>query len=78
VAAMPLGMLEESLRLRLTGISAARIDRLLKSIRVQHPKCLSGTKPGTPEESNPVSRHALGHHAVRFHGTGQGGALQVN
>ena len=56
VAAMPLwlphyerrfGTLEESLRLRLASISAASIDRLLKPIRVQHPKGLSGTKPGT-------------------------------
>ncbi len=31
----------------LTGISPASIDRLLKPIRVQHPKGLSGTKPGT-------------------------------
>ena len=35
------------LRSRLTGISPASIDRLLKPIRVQHPKGLSGTKPGT-------------------------------
>lgn len=56
VAAMPLwlphyetrfGVLDESLRLMLTGISPASIDRLLKPIRVQHPKGLSGTKPGT-------------------------------
>lgn len=56
VAAMPLwlphyeahfGVLDPSLRLMLTGISPASIDRLLKPIRVQHPKGLSGTKPGT-------------------------------
>ena len=41
------GALEESLRSKLTSISAASIDRLLKPIRVQHPKGLSGTKPGT-------------------------------
>lgn len=56
MAAMPLwlphyetrfGMLDESLRLMLTGISPASIDRLLKPVRVQHPRGLSGTRPGT-------------------------------
>ena len=56
VAAMPLwlphyetrfGTLDESIRSKLTGISPASIDRLLKPVRVQHPKGLSGTKPGT-------------------------------
>lgn len=55
-AAMPLwlphyevrfGALEESTRAKLTGISPASIDRLLKPVRAQHPKGLSGTKPGT-------------------------------
>ena len=41
------GMLDESLRLMLTGISPASIDRLLKPIRAQYPKGLSGTRPGT-------------------------------
>ena len=56
VAAMPLwlppyemrfGALEESTRSKLTGISPASIDRLLKPVRMQHPKGLSGTRPGT-------------------------------
>jgi hypothetical protein len=55
-AAMPLwlphyevrfGALEESTRAKLMGISPASIDRLLKPVRSQHPKGLSGTKPGT-------------------------------
>src|SRR4030065_448066 len=55
VAAMPLwlphyetrfGTLDESTRSKLTGISPASIDRLLKPVRVPHPKGLSGTKPG--------------------------------
>ncbi|WP_216614789.1 hypothetical protein [Methylomonas sp. ZR1] len=28
-------------------VSAATLDRLLKPLRVQHPKGLSGTKPGS-------------------------------
>jgi hypothetical protein len=56
VVAMPLwlphyetrfGALDEPIRAKLAGISAASIDRLLKPIRVQHPKGLSGTRPGT-------------------------------
>lgn len=56
VAAMPLwlphyevsfGMLEESVKSKLAGISSASIDRLLKPVRALHPKGLSGTKPGT-------------------------------
>ena len=56
VAAMPLwlphyemrfGALDDSTRSKLTGISPASIDRLLKPVRAQHPKGLSGTKPGT-------------------------------
>ena len=56
VAAMPLwlphyevsfGVLEESVKSKLAGISSASIDRLLKPVRAQHPKGLSGTKPGT-------------------------------
>lgn len=56
VAAMPLwlphyevsfGVLDESVKSKLAGISSASIDRLLKPVRAQHPKGLSGTKPGT-------------------------------
>lgn len=56
VAAMPLwlphyevrfGALDESTRSKLMSISPASIDRLLKPVRAQHPKGLSGTKPGT-------------------------------
>jgi hypothetical protein len=56
VAAMPLwlphyevsfGALEESVKSKLAGISSASIDRLLKPVRAQHAKGLSGTKPGT-------------------------------
>lgn len=56
VAAMPLwlphyevsfGVLEESVKSKLACISSASIDRLLKPVRAQHPKGLSGTKPGT-------------------------------
>ena len=56
VAAMPLwlppyemrfGALGGVARSKLTGISPASIDRLLKPVRMQHPKGLSGTKPGT-------------------------------
>lgn len=55
VAAMPLwlphyevsfGVLEESVKSKLAGISSASIDRLLKAVRAKHPKGLSGTKPG--------------------------------
>lgn len=41
------GLLEDSIRGQLYSISAATIDRMLKPVRVQHPrKGLSGTKPG--------------------------------
>jgi hypothetical protein len=55
VATMPLwlphyevsfGALEESVKSKLAGISSASTDRLLKPVRAQHPKGLSGTKPG--------------------------------
>lgn len=41
------GTLTDSLRIRLLSASAATLDRLLKPLRVQHPKGLSGTKPGS-------------------------------
>jgi hypothetical protein len=56
VAAVPLwlphnetcfGALDEWTRVKLAEISPASIDRLLKAVRAQHPKGLSGTKPGT-------------------------------
>jgi hypothetical protein len=74
VVAMPLwlphyevrfGVLDESTRAKLAGISPASIDRLLKPIRVQH----------TLEASNPDSHDALGHYSARLHGGGYRGAL---
>lgn len=56
VAAIPLwlphyeveyGGLNNEDKSRLLAVSAATLDRLLKPIRAQHPKGLSGTKPGT-------------------------------
>jgi hypothetical protein len=41
------GSLAESVRVDLLKASAATLDRLLKPIRVRHPKSLSGTKPGS-------------------------------
>ena len=39
--------LPETVRADLLKISAATLDRLLKPLRIRHPKGLSGTKPGT-------------------------------
>ncbi|HEY8097744.1 MAG TPA: integrase [Methylobacter sp.] len=41
------GVLSETVRGDLLKVSAATLDRLLKPLRVQHPKGLSGTKPGS-------------------------------
>jgi hypothetical protein len=41
------GALAESVRTDLLKVSAATLDRLLKALRVTHPKGLSGTKPGS-------------------------------
>lgn len=41
------GTLSETVRGDLLKVSAATLDRLLKPLRVQHPKGLSGTKPGS-------------------------------
>lgn len=41
------GALAESVRTDLLKVSAATLDRLLKDLRVSHPKGLSGTKPGS-------------------------------
>lgn len=41
------GALAESIRVDLLKVSAATLDRLLKPLRVTHPKGLSGTKPGS-------------------------------
>ena len=41
------GALPEALRQDLLTISAATLDRLLKPLRVGHPKGLTGTKPGS-------------------------------
>lgn len=41
------GTLVESVRTDLLKASAATLDRLLKALRVSHPKGLSGTKPGS-------------------------------
>jgi hypothetical protein len=41
------GALADSVRADLLKVSAATLDRLLKPLRVQHPKGLSGTKPGS-------------------------------
>lgn len=41
------GALAESVRVDLLKVSAATLDRLLKPLRVTHPKGLSGTKPGS-------------------------------
>jgi len=41
------GALAEAVRADLLRVSAATLDRLLKPLRVQHPKGLSGTKPGS-------------------------------
>lgn len=41
------GSLAESIRVDLLKVSAATLDRLLKPLRVKHPKGLSGTKPGS-------------------------------
>lgn len=41
------GALAESVRADLLKVSAATLDRLLKPLRVTHPKGLSGTKPGS-------------------------------
>jgi hypothetical protein len=41
------GALAESVRTDLLKASAATLDRLLKALRVTHPKGLSGTKPGS-------------------------------
>ena len=41
------GALPENVRADLLKVSAATLDRLLKSLRVRHPKGLSGTKPGS-------------------------------
>lgn len=41
------GLLADSVRTDLLSMSAATLDRLLKPLRIQHPKGLSGTKPGS-------------------------------
>jgi len=41
------GALSGTVRGDLLKVSAATLDRLLKTLRVQHPKGLSGTKPGS-------------------------------
>ena len=41
------GALEAAIRNDLLSISAASLDRLLKPLRLSHPKGLSGTKPGS-------------------------------
>ena len=41
------GALEAAIRNDLLTISAASLDRLLKPLRLSHPKGLSGTKPGS-------------------------------
>lgn len=41
------GSLAENVRVDLLKVSAATLDRLLKPLRVRHPKGLSGTKPGS-------------------------------
>lgn len=41
------GVLADTVRADLLKVSAATLDRLLKPLRVQHPKGLSGTKPGS-------------------------------
>ena len=44
---MRFGTLDDLTRSKLMEISPASIDRLLKPVRVQHPRGFSGTKPGT-------------------------------
>lgn len=52
------GSLADSVRVDLLTISAATLDRLLKPLRVQHPKGLSGTKPGSLLKSQtPIRNH---------------------
>ena len=41
------GPLTDQARADLLTVSAATLDRLLKPLRIQHPKGLSGTKPGS-------------------------------
>lgn len=40
------GALDERIRSQLLGMSAATIDRLLRPLRVRHPRRIGGTKPG--------------------------------
>lgn len=52
------GSLDESIRRDLLDISAATLDRLLKSLRASHPKGLGGTKPGSLLKSQiPIRTH---------------------
>ncbi|MGZ4953849.1 MAG: hypothetical protein ACXV8Q_01955 [Methylobacter sp.] len=46
------GVLSETVRGDLLKVSAATLDRLLKPLRIQHYKGLSGTKPGSLLNSN--------------------------
>lgn len=43
---MRFGFLDEKVKVQLLRISAATIDRLLKSLKIKYPKRLGGTKPG--------------------------------
>ena len=52
------GALPDNVRANLLKVSAATLDRLLKPLRVQHPKGLSGTKPGSLLKTQiPVRTH---------------------
>ena len=64
------GALAESIRTDLLKVSAATLDRLLKALRVSHPKGLSGTKPGSLLKTQiPISHPPLGRNAAGLYGS---------